>query len=126
MNISHIALWVKDLEKIKNFYCEYFKVRVSALYHNKDTEFKSYFLTFESGAKLELMFNPNICIKQDKNCLGYGHIAIGLGSKEQVDIFTEKLKNDGFAVISMPRFTGDGFYESVILDPEGNKIELTV
>ena len=126
MRIEHIAIWVKDLEKIRNFYEKYFGVTSSELYHNQKTGFKSYFLTFDDGARIEIMSKSDINKEKQENTFGYAHLSISLGSKEKVDEYTETFRKDGYKIISEPRTTGDGYYESVILDPENNLIELTI
>ncbi|EPR10368.1 VOC family protein [Ruminiclostridium papyrosolvens] len=127
MKIEHVALYVNDLENAKDFFIKYFNAKSNQGYHNKKTDFRSYFLTFDDGARLEIMNKPNMSDK-DKylNRTGYIHIAISVGSKETVDILTNKLKNDGFEVASEPRMTGDGYYESCIVGFEGNQIEITL
>lgn len=126
MKIEHIALYVKDLEKTREFYIKYFDAVSNEMYHNVKTGFKSYFLSFSSGARLEIMNKPDISEKKDVNCFGYAHFALSVGSKEKVDALTERLKNDGYRIVSGPRVTGDGYYESCVLDSEGNQIEITV
>lgn len=127
MKIEHIAMYVNDLEGTKLFFEKYMGAVSNNLYHNKVTGFKSYFLTFEDGARLEIM-NRNDMENMDKTLqrTGYIHIAFSVGSREKVDLLTEQLKKDGYKVISGPRTTGDGYYESCILDMEGNQIEITV
>lgn len=127
MIIEHIAMYVKDLEGTKEFFCRYFNAGSSDMYHNIKTGFKSYFLSFEDGARLEIMSKPEMD-EQPKNInrTGYAHIAFSVGSRERVDELTLKLKADGYSVISGPRTTGDGYYESCIIDIEGNQIEITV
>ncbi|MBQ3514589.1 MAG: VOC family protein [Lachnospiraceae bacterium] len=127
MKIEHIAMYVKDLEKAKEFFVRYFGATANNGYHNKTTDFRSYFLSFEDGARLEIMNRPDM--KDEEKSLkrtGFIHIAFGLGSKEAVDELTEKLRNDGYEVVSGPRVTGDGYYESCIVGIEGNQIEITV
>lgn len=126
MKIEHVAIWVKDLEKMKNFYETYFHVDTSAKYHNEKKEFESYFLTFDESARLEIMRKTGIDKTSTTEHLGCAHIAISLGDKELVDQMTARLKKDGYPLVNGPRVTGDGYYESVIEDPEGNLIELTV
>ncbi len=126
MKIEHIAIWVKDLEKVRNFYEKYFGVTSSELYHNQKTGFKSYFLTFDDGARIEIMSKSDINKKKQENTFGYAHLSISLGSKEKVDEYTETFRKDGYKILSEPRTTGDGYYESVISDPENNLIELTI
>lgn len=127
MKIEHIAMYVNDLEKARDFFVKYFNAVSNDGYHNKTTDFRSYFLTFEDGARLEIMTRPGMedGEKTEKR-IGYIHIAFSVGSKEAVDELTAKLKEDGYPVISGPRTTGDGYYESCILGPEGNQIEITV
>ncbi|MCK4796434.1 MAG: VOC family protein [Spirochaetes bacterium] len=127
MYIDHIAIWVRDLEKIKSFYIKYFNCNSNNKYINKTKGFESYFLSFENGSKIEIMKMSNI--PENKNniinqYLGIIHIAIKVNSKKNVDKITEKLKEDGIQIISKPRKTGDGYYESCILDPEGNRVEI--
>jgi lactoylglutathione lyase len=127
MYIDHIAMYVNDLEVTKDFFIKYFNATSNEGYHNKTTDFRSYFLTFDSGARLEIMKKP---VMEDGekaiNRTGYIHIAFSLGTKEAVDELTAKLKQDGYDVISGPRTTGDGYYESCILGIEGNQIEITI
>lgn len=125
MRIEHVSLYVKDLEGMKDFYIRYFNASAGSLYHNKNTGLKTYFLSFESGARLELMNKPNLKPNCPNGSLGYTHLAFSAGSKEAVNELTLKLKADGFTVISGPRTTGDGYYESLIADPENNFIEIT-
>ena len=127
MKIEHVALYVQDLEGARDFFVKYFGASANDGYHNPRTDFRSYFLTFDDGARLELMTKPDLTDSGDfLNRFGYAHIAISVGSREAVDDLTARLKVDGYAVISGPRTTGDGYYESVILDLEGNQIEITV
>ncbi|MBP0959780.1 MAG: VOC family protein [Oscillospiraceae bacterium] len=126
MMIEHIAMYVNDLERTKTFFVKYFGAKSNEGYRNKSTGFRSYFLSFDSGSRLEIMNKPEL--KDDKKSLtrtGYSHLAFSLGSKSAVDNLTEKLKSDGYSVISGPRTTGDGYYESCVIDIEGNQIELT-
>ena len=127
MKIEHIAMYANDLEKARDFFIKYFNAVSNNGYHNKTTDFRSFFLTFEDGARLEIMTRPGMedGEKTEKRT-GYMHIAFSVGSKEAVDELTAKLKEDGYPVISGPRTTGDGYYESCILGPEGNQIEITV
>ena len=127
MKIEHIAMYVNDLDVAKDFFVKYFDARANDGYHNKSTDFKSYFLTFEDGARLEIMNNPDIKdLEKDATRTGYIHIAFSVGSKEKVDRLTEQLKSDGYDVISGPRTTGDGYYESCIIGIEDNLVEITV
>ena len=127
MRIEHIAMYVNDLEKAKEFFVNYFNAISNEGYHNKTTEFRSYFLSFEDGARLEIMNKPQMMDdEKGLNRTGFIHIAFSLGSKHAVDVLTEKMRNDGYNVISGPRTTGDGYYESCIIGIEGNQIEITV
>ena len=129
MKIEHIAMWVRDLERMKSFYETYFHANSGELYHNKRKDFTSYFLSFDDGARIELMHHPDIMDNHGAlhiEFCGYAHLAISLGSSQAVDSLTEQLRLDGFEIVREPRTTGDGYYESVVLDPEGNKIELTI
>ena len=127
MHIEHIAMYVNDLEKARDFFVKYFNAISNEGYHNKTTDFRSYFLSFDDGARLEIMNKPNM-IDGEKQLTktGYIHIAFSLGSKEAVNELTDKLRNDGYNVVSGPRTTGDGYYESCIIGIEGNQIEITV
>ncbi len=126
MKIEHAALYVKDLEGTRDFFIKYFGAVSNSGYHNEKTGFRSYFLTFSQGARLEIMSRPDITEGDIESRFGYAHIAISTGSREKVDSLTAVLKNDGYKIISAPRVTGDGYYESCISDKEGNVIELTV
>lgn len=126
MHIEHIAMYVNDIEKTKEFFVKYFNATSNEGYHNPNTDFRSYFLTFGDGARLEIMNRPQMKDEEKTlNRTGYIHIAFSLGSKKQVDDLTERLRNDGFSVVSGPRKTGDGYYESCIIGIEGNQIEIT-
>ena len=127
MKIEHLAIWVSDLEASKAFYTTYFQARPGEKYINPQKKFTSYFLSFEGGARLELMHRPDIARIFDagKEALGLTHFAISVGAKTRVDDLTEKLRKDGHTIVGEPRTTGDGYYESVVLDPEGNRIEIT-
>ena len=126
MRIEHIAMYVNDLEAARDFFVKYFGAVSNEGYHNKTTDFRSYFLSFDDGARLELMRKPQMDdTEKTLNRTGYVHIAFSLGSKEAVDELTERLKNDGYQVSSGPRTTGDGYYESCIVGIEGNQIEIT-
>lgn len=125
MKIEHFALYVSDLEKMKDFYVKYFRAEAGDLYYNKNTGLKTYFLYFEESARLEIMHRPGLKPNNLNEGLGYTHLAFSAGSKEAVDILTRKLQKDGFKIISGPRTTGDGYYESLAADPENNLIEIT-
>ena len=129
MHIEHLAIWVKDIEAMKAFYCNYFHATANEKYTNSIKQFQSYFLSFDGGPRLELMQMPSVYSSNNDvyaQFMGLIHFAVSLGSKEKVDALTSQFHNDGFEVLDGPRTTGDGYYESVILDPEKNRIELTV
>jgi lactoylglutathione lyase len=126
MKIDHVAIWVRDLEKMKSFYEKYFHAKAGEKYHNPKKSFQSYFLKFNDNCRLEIMFRPDIEDHPKKEITGITHLAMSTGSKERVDELTELLRKDGYAIVGEPRTTGDGYYESVILDPENNRIEITV
>ena len=127
MKIEHIALYVNDLERARDFFVRYLGGVPNAGYHNDRTGFRSYFLQFGDGARLELMCKPGMDdAPKPLARTGYAHIAFSLGSKEAVDALTATLRADGYAVASGPRTTGDGYYESCVVAVEGNQIELTV
>ena len=127
MKVAHLAMYVNDLERTKSFFTEYFGAVSNEKYHNVKTGFESYFLSFADGCRLEIMTKPDLSDSGDLlNRFGYAHIAFSVGSKEKVDELTDRLSNAGYAVISGPRTTGDGYYESCILGIEGNLIEITV
>jgi lactoylglutathione lyase len=125
MKIEHMAVWTKNLEEMKQFYVEFFGGVAKQKYFNSSRNFESYFIAFSSGARLELMRLTDISEREEKIYAGFAHIAFSIGSKENVDEFTARLKNAGYPVVSGPRTTGDGYYESCILDPDGNPIEIT-
>lgn len=129
MKIEHLALWTPDLERARRFYETYFAAQPNALYRNPRTDFRSHFLRLDDGARLELMQRPGIPANAndvDRQAMGLIHFAVSLGSETAVNTLTERLRADGFRVVSEPRRTGDGYYESCVLDPDGNRIELTV
>lgn len=127
MKIEHVAMYVNDLEDARSFFVEYLGAASNEGYHNNNTDFRSYFLSFDDGARLEIMNKPGM-FDGEKHLARTGliHLAFSLGSREKVDELTARLKNDGYEVISGPRTTGDGYYESCIVGVEGNQIELTV
>ena len=128
MHIEHIAIWTKDLEKMKSFYLEFFECNANKKYFNPRKEFSSYFLSFPSGARIELMHRPDIArmLELKEETIGLAHFALSTGSKTSVDQMTERFRSRGYEIIGEPRTTGDGYYESVIADPEGNLIEITI
>lgn len=127
MAIEHIAMYVKDLEAARAFFERYLDAVSNQLYHNPKTGFRSYFLSFGGGARLELMNKPDTVEQSPAPArMGYIHVAFSLGSAQRVDELTARLRADGYAVVSGPRTTGDGYYESCVVGIEGNQIELTV
>ena len=129
IKIEHIAIWVKDLELMKEFYCNYFNATHNEKYVNASKGFSSYFISFSSGTRLELMHSNYLNdanIYNDTQRLGLIHMAISVGSKDLVDSLTTRLSAAGYKILSGPRTTGDGYYESCISDPENNQIEITI
>lgn len=126
MKIEHIAMYVNDLDGAREFFIKYFGASSNTGYHNQKTGFRSYFLTFDDGPRLEIMRKP-VMEDPEKTLTrtGFIHIAFHVGSKEQVDALTARISADGYPVISGPRTTGDGYYESCIIAFEGNQIEIT-
>lgn len=129
MKIEHIALWTKDLERLRAFYEHYFHAKAGEKYINPKKQFESYFLSFEDGCRLELMQMPTVPDSTNdayQQFTGYIHVAVSTGSKEKVDELTLQLKQDGYEILDGPRTTGDGYYESVVLDPDNNRVEITI
>lgn len=125
MKIDHVGIWVKDLESMKDFYTKYFGGVSERKYTNPLKRFESYFILFESGAKLELMHKESILKDQTgEEHFGIAHIAFTLGSEDAVRTLTERFREDGISVVGEPRMTGDGYFESVVFDVEGNRIEV--
>ena len=126
MKIEHLAMYVNDLEAARDFFVTWLEGTSNDGYHNRNTGFRSYFIRFSDGARLELMNKPVMDdLEKPLNRTGYAHIAFSMGSKEKVDALTEKLRDAGYEVVSGPRTTGDGYYESCIVAIEGNQIEIT-
>ena len=128
MRIDHAALFCKDLEGMRQFFRDHFEAQSNELYHNPSTGLKTYILSFpDDGARLEIMSRPDtVDIDPTQRNIGFIHLSFSVGSKEAVDAKTETLRNAGYAVTSGPRTTGDGYYESCILGPEGIQVEITV
>lgn len=127
MKIDHIAVWVDDIEAMREFYLEYFDTTCSERYTNPAKRYTSYFISFAGGGcRVELMNRPDIAENpKDRGMLkGLAHLSITVNGKEKVDEMTERFRRDGYTVKSEPRTTGDGYYESAVLDPEGNYIEI--
>lgn len=127
MKIEHLAVWTADLEKMRSFYVNYFGASCNEKYRNPKTGLETYFLSFDSGSRLEIMSRPDVILESRNyldNYQGLAHFAFEMENSHRVDELTEVLRRDGFMIIGEPRITGDGYYESVILDPEQNRIEL--
>jgi lactoylglutathione lyase len=127
MKIDHLAIWTYNLEVLRNFYMHYFDASSTEIYYNHSKEFRSYFLIFDGDCRIEIMEMPNIGKSKNdplKHYTGLAHFAIKVGSKTEVERLTETLRKDGFQIAGEPRTTGDGYYESVVLDPDGNRVEI--
>ena len=125
MKIEHIALYTNDLARARTFYETYFGGVAGALYHNPKTGLQTYFLSFADGARLELMTRPQLGSAAEGMHIGWAHLAFQTESRADVDALTARLKTDEYTVVSGPRVTGDGYYESCVLDPDGNTVEIT-
>jgi len=129
MNIEHVAIWTKNLEKLKDFYCSFFGGKASEKYFNKETKFESYFITFNSGTRLELMNKPgipeNLNDRIDKQHQGLIHFSFGVENMEMVIEKSKELAKNGFKILRGPRKTGDGYFEFETLDPDNNRIEVS-
>ena len=128
MRIDHVALWTRDLERCKQFYVSYFGAVAGEKYFNPAKGFESYFLSFGDGARIEAMkiaTHAPVEVEPGAHRMGLTHFAISLGSEQLVDELTQRLRGDGFPILDGPRRTGDGYYEGVVLDPDGNRIEIT-
>ena len=125
MMIEHAALYTIDLERARAFYETYFDGAAGKLYHNPETGLQTYFISFAAGARLELMTRPELEEgERSRLWTGWSHLAFKAGTRENVDALTERLRADGYEVTSGPRVTGDGYYESCVLDPDGNTVEI--
>ena len=125
MTIEHIAIWTNNLEELRDFYCTFFDGKSKEKYFNPVRKFESYFITFASGTRLELMRLPDLVAKESANTLvGLAHIAFKVKENDEVDRLTKLFREQGITITGEPRLTGDGYYESIILDPDGNMIEL--
>ena len=128
MQIEHLALWVRDLEGMRDFYLKYFDTTSGEKYVNPAKQFTAYFILFGEGkTRLELMTRPDITAVDGKRGfnMGLAHFTISVGGKDQVNALTERLRQDSYTIFGEPRTTGDGYYESVVLDPEGNFLEIS-
>ena len=123
--ITHVAIYATDIEKTRMFYMKYFDAKCNEKYVNQKG-FSSYFLTLASGARLEVMANENLEYVMPKELVnGWSHVAFSVGTKENVIELTRQIMEDGYQLVSGPRVTGDGYFESCVLDPDGNKVEIT-
>ena len=125
--LEHVGLWVADIDRVAEFYAKYFGAQVGELYRNARKGFESRFVSFSSGARLEIMRTTSFCpVEHDAGAqrMGLTHLALSVGSESQVNQLTERLRSDGHPVVDGPRRTGDGYFESVILDPDGNRVEI--
>lgn len=128
MHIEHIALWTKDIERCRRFYADYFGAQAGPRYVNAAKGFESCFLSLGDGARIELMRTTTltpVTLAPGAQRMGLTHFAVALGSEQAVDILTARIRADGHPVLDGPRHTGDGYYESTVLDPDGNRIEIT-
>lgn len=129
MTLEHAAIWTDDLERLKEYYVKYFGAVPNGKYKNETNQFESYFLSFQSGARLEIMSMPGIPSNNNDTVnaqhKGIIHLAFGTDSKEEVDIKAKQLQQDGHPILSGPRITGDGYYEFETLDPDNNRLEVT-
>ena len=126
MRIEHVAMYVDDLEAARDFFVTYLGGRSNDVYHNRNTGFRSYFISFDDGARLEVMSKPEMVdAEKPLNRTGYAHVAFSVGGKSRVDELTQELRLAGYEVVSGPRTTGDGYYESCIVAIEQNQIEIT-
>ena len=129
MKITHLAIWTNNLEALKTFYIQFFGASSNEKYYNPKKQFSSYFLSFSDGARLELMQMPGIPVNSNDSLQQYTgliHFAVSTGSKEKVDVLTEDIRQAGYTVLGEPRWTGDGYYESVVADPDNNRVEITI
>jgi lactoylglutathione lyase len=128
IHIEHVALWTHDIERLVAFYCTYFGAKAGERYVNPAKGFESRFVSFASGARLEVMKTTSLrpdAHEPGAQRMGLTHLAVSVGSEERVNQLTERIRGDGYTVVDGPRRTGDGYYESVVLDPDGNRIEVT-
>jgi lactoylglutathione lyase len=129
MKIEHVAIWTADLETLKDFYIRYFQGMAGNRYTNPNTGFQSYFLNFATEARLEIMSMPTVSSSSANGLtqyFGLSHICFSVGTQEAVERLTQQLAEDGYPVLDGPRWTGDGYYESQVLDPDGNRVEITI
>ncbi len=128
MKIEHIAIWSKDIERLRDFYIKYFGAKSNDKYINEKKGFSSYFLSFDSGCRIEVMQKPNLSGGADErnSTFGYAHLAVAVGEAQDVVDLTRRLEKDGYEIASRPRYTGDGYFECAVYDPDGNLVEITI
>ncbi len=125
MYLDHVSIYTNNLERLKDFYVRYFNGKANEKYHNEKTGLQTYFITFEEGARLEIMFRSELAeVDRLKPSIGLTHLSFHIGCREKVDELTETLVGDGYTLKKAPRLTGDGYYESCILDPDDNEVEI--
>jgi lactoylglutathione lyase len=124
VRIEHVALWVRDIDAVAAFYARFFGARAGELYRNPNKGFASRFVEFPSGARLEIMTRTDVATRAPSEQLGFAHVAIAIGDERDVDALAARFAADGIAVLDGPRRTGDGYYECVVQDPEGNRVEV--
>ena len=124
VRLEHVGLWVRDLDGVAAFYAKYFAASIGARYQNPRKGFESRFLEFGGGARLEIMRRGDVGARQSAEQLGLAHVALTVGDEATVDALAARLKSDGFPILDGPRRTGDGYYECVVCDPEGNRVEI--
>ena len=129
MILEHVAIWTDNLEELKHYYIKYFGAAANEKYTNEQNQFHSYFLTFKSGARLEIMTRPGIPENKNDRVTaqhkGIIHLAFGVDTRQEVDEKAQQLLSEGFKILRGPRKTGDGYYEFETLDPDGNRLEVT-
>jgi lactoylglutathione lyase len=125
VRLEHVALWVRDLDAVAAFYARYFAARVGPYYQNPRKGFESRFLEFGLGARLEIMTRSDVVTRGPAESMGWAHVAIAVGDEAAVDALAARFEAEGVALVDGPRRTGDGYYECVVLDPEGNRVEVT-
>jgi lactoylglutathione lyase len=125
VRLEHVAMWVRDIERVAAFYARYFDAQVGDPYENPRKSFRSRFLAFACGARLEVMARADLDARTPGESLGFAHVALAIGDEAAVDALAARFKADGVSVLDGPRRTGDGYYECVVLDPEGNRVEVT-
>jgi lactoylglutathione lyase len=124
LRVEHVGLWARDLDAVAAFYAKYFGARIGALYRNPRKEFASRFLEFASGARLEIMSRTDVVERASTEGLGLAHVAFAVGDERAVDALAARFTAEGVALLDGPRRTGDGYYECVVRDPEGNRVEI--